>query len=143
MGKVTIALLIACLPLSAASAQEDKPTQFQNVTWDQIIYLKFKPGKRVRAGEILEYNFAPARRAAGLPQAQGIHFATGQWDMMYVYPMRGGPSDLVWEVSPEDVAFEAALRKQFGEAKAKALLDEWRSIVEREEHQIAHVHADW
>jgi hypothetical protein len=126
-----------------APLQAEEPLKFQNVTWHQIVFLKFKPGTRVRAGEILEYEFVPARRAAGLPTPSGMHFASGGWDMIYDYPMRGGPSDLIWEVSPDDLALEAALAKKDGVDKAKALLSEWRSLIDREEHQIAHVHADW
>ena len=135
-------LMALCLPAAPVSAEE-KPAKFENVSWARLEFLKFKPGKRVRAGEILEYNFAPARRDAGLPQAQGLHLATGEWDMIYVYPMQGGPNEMEWEVSPEDIAFETALRKRIGEKKADALLAEWQSLVERQVRQIAHIHANW
>lgn len=143
--KTHLVFAVCCSVAAAQSTvvRAEEPFKFENVTWDRVEFLKFKPGKRIRAGEILQYNFTPARLDAGLPPAQGLHLATGEWDMIYVYPMSGGPTDMIWEVSPEDVAFEAALRKRFGAAKAGELLTEWQTLIERQERQIAHVHRNW
>lgn len=130
-----------CVP-TVATAQELKPERIENVSWHMVEMIKFKPGKRERAMEIIENYFAPADAGAG--QVIDLHFDTGEWDAVVVFPMKGGPADLTWATSPEDVQWMTALAaKAGGMDKAQALLTEWDTLVERSVSHVAHRHPNW
>lgn len=140
-------LVAACLALGIAApavAQETTPERMQNVSWHSVSFVKFHPGKRERAMEIVETYFAPAGQDAGLPDPYGVHFNTGSWDVVYSFPMTGGPNDLTWDRSPEDIKWMAALAQRAGGREAaERLLAEFDTLVAREERHIAHKHPNW
>ena len=131
------------LPAAPAIAQEG-PQRMENVTWARVVLTKFKQGKRERAAEIIRDYFAKADGMTGKNSGiHGIHLNTGEWDMMYVFPMEGGPNDMTWATSPDDIAWMAQLTKLAGGAdKAQALLEEFDSLVARETSYIGHAHTD-
>ena len=146
MNKQLLAAAAAlCLCSTGAFAQGMKPQRIENVTWVSVVHVKFKPGKRERAMDIIEKYFAAADKAAGTGAGvRGYHFATGGWDAVYFFPMSGGPADLTWATSPDDVKWMGEMAKLAGDAdKAKAILDEFDTLIERQQRDVAHMHPNW
>ena len=141
MQKMMLAAALAalCVPVSA-SAQEMKAERMQNVSFHMVEMIKFKPGKRDRAMEIIRDYFVPADKGIG-GQVVDLHLQTGPWDAIVVFPMSGGPGDLSWQTSPDEIKWMTALGQKAGGAdKAKALMTEWDTLVERSEYHVAHQH---
>ena len=143
---LTAACAALCVPVVAApAAAQDMPkAERGDVNWYEIHFIKFKPGKRARAHEIIDNYYIPADKAAGT--GAGIvdfHFNTGAWDGVVAFPMAGGPADMTWETSPDDVKWMTALAGIAGGMdKAQAILNEWDMLVEREEIHVGHIDKD-
>lgn len=138
-------VVLACVAFGVSSpslGQEIKAERMTNVTFHEVEFIKFKPGKRTRAMEIIRDYFVPSDKDIG-GGVIDLHMDTGEWDTVVVFPMSGGPGDLAWETSPDEVKWMAALTKRAGGAdKAKALLDEWSTLVDRREVAVAHRHTN-
>ena len=141
-----VAAAAVCLCASGAAAQEMKAERMKDVSFHSVEFVKFHAGKRERAMEIVEKYFAPADRdmTGGQSTVIDLHMMTGPWDAIVVFPMNGGPGDMSWATSPDDIKWMEALGKRAGGAdKAKALLDEWNTLVARSEEHVAHRHPKW
>lgn len=128
---VLLALLLI-LPLLAREgrAQEAPQAQrYENVTWHRIDYVRYEPGSQGRALEIIRDYFIPAAEQAGLTAPMLVEMTTGEWDVMTIWTLDGGVSDLEWEVSPEGVAFQQAMAELHGADRARALGEEYESLV--------------
>ena len=137
---VAVALPMAALP---ASAQEMKAQRRQNVTYHMVEFIKFKEGKRERAGDIVEKYFAPAAKASKTPEPVEYHLDSGEWDYVLVWPLKAGMADLEWETPPDDVAWmQSVTTIAGGDSQAKALMDEWNGLIDRRVKAIAHHHND-
>ena len=137
---LAVALTALCVPVSGAAAQELKAQRAENVRYWWVEMVKFLPGKRERAGELVEQHFAPLDKELG-GQVIDVHLNTGDWDFITMFPMTGGPSDISWETSPDEVKFMNALAKRLGGmAAAKKLTDEWDTLIARREVHVAHTH---
>lgn len=150
MKKLVLALsaigLAVSIPTAPVIAQDAAaPERMEGVTWARVVMTKFKTGKRPRAMEIIENYFAKADSMTGKKSGiHGIHLNSGEWDVIYVFPMEGGPNDLTWATSPGDIAWMAQMTKLAGsEEKAKAILDEFDSLVQSETSFIGHAHPDY
>ena len=140
---VAAAIMGTVLP-GAAQAQPGeeslKAERAQNVRYWYVDMVKFKPGKRQRASEMVEQYFRPIDKEMG-GQSIDVHMGTGEWDYITLFPMPGGPVDLTWLTSPDDVRFMTLLAKRAGSMEAaQKLVDEWDSLVARQEDHIAHTH---
>ncbi|MGB3296539.1 MAG: hypothetical protein WBB01_26435 [Phormidesmis sp.] len=146
MKKLIVAAAVAalCVPAVPAMAQEI-PTEpvAANVDWYMVEMVKFKPGKRERAHEIIDSYFIPVDQALGRSGVIDIHLNTGEWDSIVAFPMRGGVADLDWEMSPDDMAWMARLAQMVGGMEqAQAIFNEWDSLVLRSETHLGHVDRD-
>jgi hypothetical protein len=142
--KFALAMCAASATLLAApavvSAQELKAEREENVTYYRVEMVKFHHGKRPRAAEIVDKYFAPADRDLG-GTVIDLHLMTGDWDFITMFPMSGGPADLSYTTSPDDVRWMTALRKRAGGVEAaQKLVDEWDTLVAKREWQVAHIH---
>lgn len=118
-----------------------KAQKRQDVTYQSVEFLRFKPGKRERAGEIVEKYFAPASRASKTPEPVEYHLDSGEWDYVLFFPLKGGMADLEWETAPDDIAWMTSLNQiAGGEQQGRALLAEWDSLIERRIKAISHHH---
>jgi hypothetical protein len=139
---VAAALTMFAVP---ASAQDDEGpiTQGEDAKYVSVTHVKYKPGKRERAMEIIADHFVPAGKAAGTPGPLGvIHFQTGEWDSLVVWNLEGGMADLEWYRSENDIKWFAALAEQEGGAEAAgALLAEYQGLVDEAETDVGHYHA--
>ena len=139
------ALAVLCVsPVTSASAQEALKAERSDVNWYSIHFIKFKPGKRARAHEIIDDYYIPADKAAGIGGGTiDLHLNTGEWDGVVAFPMSGGPADMTWDTSPNDVKWMAAMSEIAGGMdKAQAILAEWDSLVEDEEIHVGHIDKD-
>ena len=139
-----IAMLVAAGGPAIAQDSDDAGP----VTWGddarylRISYVKFKPGKRERAMQIIDEHFAKAAQAANRPgPVVAVHFQTGEWDAMWGWVLEGGTKDLEWYRSPGGIEWWAALVKQEGgEEQAGALWQEYMDAVRETRIEIGHDH---
>ena len=143
---LTAALALAGTAFSGtALAQDDDEgdgtDRLENVTIIEVVYIKFKPGKRARAIEIMNEYFAPASAvSAGGPRAV-LHFETGKWDIVILWELKGGFDDLMWSVSPEDLTWHATFSEiAGGEEEADAIWDEYISYMANSQTEVGHLH---
>lgn len=134
-----VACAALCVP-SIASAQEMKAERVKDTNWVMVEMVKFLPGKRQRAGEIVEQYFTKASNDIG-GGIVDLHLDTGEWDFITVFPMKGGPADLTWQTSPEEIQFMTALAKYTGGMDgAKKMMAEWSTLAAKQERHLAHRH---
>ena len=119
-------------------------TQGDDAHYISSTMVKFKPGKRERAFEIISEHFMPAGEKAGTPGPLGvIHYQTGQWDAQFVWDLAGGMADLEWYRSPNNIKWWAALAEQEGgEEAASELMGEYQSLIADAETDVGHYHAE-
>ena len=121
-------------------AQQDiKAKKFDNPQWKKVEFLKFKADKYSRAKEIIKDYYAKAAQKAGTPNPSlYVDLMTGEWDMMVVWDMKEGIEEMNWEMSPDDVKWMTAMNDLAGgAAKAKAIMDEFSSLIVRDTRYIA------
>ena len=134
------ALAALCVPAGHASAQELKAERATDSRFYWVEMIKFHAGKRSRAGEILDKYFEPIDKELGL-QVIDVHMNTGEWDNITLFAMPGGPADMTWRTSPQEVQFMNALAKRAGSmAEATKITDEWDTLIARREVHVAHMH---
>jgi hypothetical protein len=116
-----------------AQAQESpEPQRYENVDWNNVVMVDFKPGKRGRALEIIREHYVPASEEAGTPMPVMIEMMSGEYDLMFVWMMDDGPSEMTWERSPESIAWRSALVDMMGsEEETEKLQDEYSSLINR------------
>jgi len=125
--------------LTAPAAAQDEPEEPR--TTYQVTYLKFAPGADERWNEMMEENFKPARKAAGLPEAQIHWLMDGPWDIMMVTRMPRGLAALDTHASPERSAFEKALLAQAGSEDAVTKLNaEYEKLIAENMRVFSHTH---
>jgi len=140
MSKLSIVLSAFAFVLMVtpfANAQElPKAAKYENVTWYQVVYIKFKPVKADDALKIIYDHFVPADKASG---REIINFdtRTGEWDHVVYFPMEDGASGLAWKVAPKGEKWWAELAKQLGGAKkAQDLLAKFYELVADRKSEI-------
>ncbi len=131
MSKLSIALFTFAFVLMVipfANAQElPKAAKYENVTWYQVVSIKFKPGKTGDALKIIYDHFVPADKASGR-QYMNFDMRTGEWHHVVYFPMEDGASGLAWKVSPNGEKWWTELAKQLGGAKEAQ--DLWAKYLE-------------
>lgn len=147
MGKglaacATLALAVAIAPV-AAQAQSNTQAA-DEVTWARVVMTRFQSGKRDRALEIIKNYFAKADKASGVNSGtHGIHLDTGQWDIIYVFPMKGGPGDMAKQATPEDEKWMAEMVKLAGSKEAaEKIIAEFDTLIAMSVTEVGHAHKD-
>ena len=138
------ALTLFAVPATAQDDEDGPMTMGDDARYISATHVKYKPGKRERAFEIIADHFVPAGEKAGTPGPLGvIHYQTGEWDALFVWNLEGGMADLEWYRSEDDIKWFAALAEQEGgEEAAGELISEYRSLVDEAETDVGHYHAD-
>jgi len=130
-----IALLLSMAGLAMpAQAQEEgpQPQRYEDVTWNNVVLYDFKAGKGDRAMEIIGDHYDPAAKKAGIQIPHSVQLQTGPWDLMMIWTMKDGPSEMAWETSPWDVKAQKAMVGMLGQEKAQEIVDEFDNTVARE-----------
>lgn len=116
------------------TSRDDKlpdPKRYEDVTWNMVYLYDFKAGKEGRATEILGKHLLPAYRKASVPAPRVVEFRTGPWDVMIVSEMEDGPSEMSWQVSPEQPKIQEAMREMLGKEKARKITSEYGNAIAR------------
>lgn len=131
-------LVFALISCTVVNAQE--PTQakkYDNPKWTRIELIKYKEGKAARGSEIIKNYFLPACKKSNTPAPALVDIITGDWDLMAIWNMEGGIEEMNWETSPNDIKWMKAIGDIAGSTdKAKSIIDEFSSIVERKTSYI-------
>lgn len=140
---VAAAFTMFAVPASAQDDDGGPMTQGDDAKYVEVVFIKYKPGKRERAIEIIAEHFVKATEASGTPDPLGvIHMQTGEWDSMVVWSLEGGMADLEWYRSEDNVKWWAALVEQEGgEEAAGELMAEYQSLIDEAETDVGHYHA--
>ena len=141
---VAAALSMFAVPASAQEDEDGPMTQGDDAHYIRSTLVKFKPGKRERAFEIIAEHFMAAGEKAGTPGPLGvIHYQTGDWDALFVWDLEGGMADLEWYRSPNNIKWWAALAEQEGGKEAASkLMAEYQSLVAKAKTDVGHYHAE-
>lgn len=90
-GALSLGMVLA--PVAAQAQDSAGAQQEEDITWANVVMTRFHSGKRARALEIIKNYFAKADQMSGNKSGvHGIHLDTGEWDMIYVFPMKGVPA---------------------------------------------------
>jgi hypothetical protein len=142
MRHLILAIVIAVVTLfTCVVAYAQQPMQakkFDNPQWKRVEFVKFKSGKYPRAKEIIRDYFVKADQKSGTPDPSlFVDLITGEWDMMVVWDMTEGINEMNWETSPDDVKWMTSMNDiTGGPNKAKAILDEFSSLIDKETRYI-------
>lgn len=137
MKKLNLLVLSMFLASVVFAQEEVKPVKFENVTWHNVVLVNFKPGKVARAKEIMK-QYQAAGDAAKLKGPERYWMETGEYDMMLVWTMEGGPADLEWDRSPNGIKWRTEMIKQLGSDEAvKKLQEEYSSLVDNSTNYIS------
>ncbi len=134
---LAIAVLWAIAPAPALSQELPKPGRHEPVTWYSVLRIRFKPGKSEEALKIAYEHFVPGDLAIRR-RIINFDFQTGEWDHIVFFPLRQGPAELEWAMSPREAAWWAAFANLEGSPeKAKTVFDQMESLVEEYRWDIA------
>jgi len=143
---ITLAMAgaMATFPVAAlAEHHEEGPTIRENADYMNIVLVDIKAGKRDRAEEIIDEYFAKASKAAGTPMPYLVHLQTGSWDFLVAWDMKDGPVEFTYTSTPNGKKWWAAMVELTGgEDEAKAIQDEYSSLVARTTSMLGHHHTD-
>jgi hypothetical protein len=125
--------------LNARAQSAMQPKKYDNPQWKTIVLVEFKSGKYDRAKEIIKNYYEKAGLMSNTPGPSiMLDMVSGEYDMMLIWDMKGGIEDMNWEISPDDVKWRTAMNNVAGsEAKAKAIMDEFSSLVNKSITYIA------
>jgi hypothetical protein len=138
-----LALTVFAIPAMAQQDEGGPMTWGEDAQYDEVQFVKFKPGKRERAMELIDEYFIPASEKAGTAGPAWVeHFQTGKWDMLLVWHLAGGTGDLKWYRSEDNIKWMAALAELNGGAEAAGKLwDEYIATVAESVTELGHHHS--
>ena len=124
---------------SVKAQQEIKAKKYDNPQWVTVVLIKFGANKYSRAKEIITNFFEKAGQKAGTASPfLTLDIMTGEWDMMLTWDMKNGLEEMNWETSPDDVKWMKTMGEILGGSdKAKAIIDEYSSLIIRTTTYIA------
>jgi hypothetical protein len=131
--------LVALAGLGPAAQEETpQPSKYTNVKWYEITNVDYYPAKAEKALELVFDHFVPAVRAAGIEAPRIMEYATGgEWDLTVIFPLKEGPSEMEWELSPDGAKWIAALVEHLGGMEEfEKLMEDYHSMVHRYDIQI-------
>ena len=80
-GIIAVALLGIFVAAQAFAQDRNEPqTQGDDAVYVSVTFVKYKPGKRGEAFQMIDEHFRVAGEQAGVPGPRAIHFQTGKWD---------------------------------------------------------------
>lgn len=130
MKKLLLFTGVVLFLVSTALAQDDlKPQKHENITWHKVVKVDYKQGKTWRAKQIIKM-YKAAGAEAGTKGPESYWFSTGKYDAMFIWTMEGGPGDMEWWRTEDNIKWRTAMIKQVGsEEKLKELEKEFSSLI--------------
>jgi hypothetical protein len=142
MFAAAFALGTAAIASPAAAQEAAVAPELMKVDWYDVQMIKWVPGKSRRAQEIIDM-FMKTDKELGLSGVMDFHMRTGPWDSIVALPMRGGVAEIGWTNNPAEKKWEETFAKQVGGAeKAKAIYDEFDTLILRSERHVGHIDRD-
>lgn len=128
--KTTIILALLLFASTCIMAQDDpKPEKYKNVTWHRVVKIDYKAGEVGRAKEIIKM-FEAAGAEAGTPGPEKYWFSSGKYDLMLIWKLENGPSDMEWSQTERSIKWRKAfIKSQGSEEKANEIQKEYSSLV--------------
>ena len=126
-----VALSVSVGAGSVAGAQEAPEPSKHKGDWYVLLHVDFKAGKADDALKAIREHFAPAAAAAGTPgPVMFLVHESGPWDATSIWHLSGGPGDLEWDVSPNNLKWMAALAEQEGGMdQARQVLSQYSDLI--------------
>ena len=129
MKKLTLFVMLLAMCTMIFAQDDMKPKKFENSTWHKVVLVKYKTGKTGEARKRIE-KYEAAGQTAGTPGPETYWFVTGSYDMMLIWDMKDGPSELEWKWDAEGIKWWKAFVKQEGsEEAAEKIQDQYNSLV--------------
>lgn len=135
-----ISLLSSAMMCTINTAQAEDGKRYEDsVTWKSIVRINYKPGKTGDALKIIKDYYQKASKKAETPMPEMVmEMQTGDFDLLVVWHMEGGISDMNWETGPNEKKWRDALNEiAGGEDKGKAVLEEYLSYIDNVDSDIA------
>lgn len=134
----TLFIPFLMLVMGKVSAQEEmKPVRYENPEWHMVNLFSFHRSHQARAMEILEQYLIPATRKAGTT-FQVHELNTGEYQLMLMVKLNGGPDDLNWLFAPDQIEWIKALGEVAGGPdKAQPIMAEWQAAISGAQTQLA------
>ena len=130
--------ILLIIGMQGMQSQEMKVTKYDNPEWIRVGYVKFKPMMKQKAQEIIRNYFAKADKNLGRPGPMSFELASGEYDMIVMFPMEHGIETLNYEMTQEDIDWMQEMSKLAGGPdKAMEKMQEFYSYVETWESDIA------
>jgi hypothetical protein len=128
---VLLALMVIWTSQNLA-AQEMQAKKHENTNWYAVAFIKFNPGQKEAAINLIDNYFVKADEKAGTsPPVFAMNMATGEYDYVLGWKMSGGIQDMDWEMSPDDVKWFGAMTEiTGGPDKAQEKMKEFYSYVD-------------
>ena len=126
---VLLGLLLA-VPWAYGVAEEVVPPEARGeVAWYQVLRIRFKPGTEAEGLRIAYERFVPADVAIERPIVS-FDLTTGDWHHIVFFPLKGGPPDLEWLVSPREAEWWTAFAKlEGGIEPARRTMERFDALV--------------
>lgn len=113
------------------TAQEEMEPEKHEGPWYEIVHVDFKPGKADDAFNLIREHYWPTEEKAGTGPVLELVHATGEWDATWIWKLEEGPGEFAWKTSPDNIAFQKALREHAGgEKKAEKIEEKYQSYVQ-------------
>lgn len=135
---VAVVVAVAALPVVAG---EDLPQakKYDSQEWFLMVHVQFEAGQAEKALKIVKDKFAPAAKASGFKMPKVFQCRTGEWDVIYIFHLQDGVSEMEWQISPMDAKWFAAFAEQEGSMEAAQkvyteydeLIEDWQTELVR------------
>ena len=136
MKKLVLLAFVAFLGTALFAQSEEPAPKKHDATWHTVVLVNFKPGKVEEAKKLIS-KFESAGETAGTPKPQQYWFETGSYDMLLIWNLKNGPSDLEWSWSPDGVKWWNAFVAQEGsEEAANKVQDDYSALISGSTSQI-------
>jgi len=127
----SVALILWVGAGTVAGAEEAPAPSKHDGDWYRLVHVDYKAGKTDDALTLISEHFAPAGAAAGTPgPVMSLVHESGPWNATWVWHLSGGPGDLEWDVSPNNLKWMAALAEQEGGMEqARQVLSQFSDLI--------------
>lgn len=135
---ITLFVVVILFFNSNVLAQEMKVSKHENPEWVRIAYVKFKPMMKDKAKSIINDYFMKAGQNSGGLQPTSYDLASGEYDMLVIFPMEKGIETLNYKMTEDDVKWMSEMSNLTGGPdKAMAKMQEFYSYVAKMDSDIA------
>ncbi len=136
---IALLCLLVAGPAAPGAAQEAVTSEARGeVAWYQVLRIRFKPGKKVEGLRTAYEHFVPADVAIERPIVN-FDLTTGDWHHIVFFPLKGGPADVEWLVSPREAEWWTAFAKlEGGIEPARRTMERFDALVEAYRWDLAY-----